>query len=506
MLLPDAIIEKLILKRVLSDRTYNSTLQKKFDVRWFDNREVGIAVDCALLYFNLDGNKNRQIVDPNTLGLICRRAMETGRYATQYSERSAMRNYRNYAPDAKISDVVLTITEARQLDIKIDDNVCKEDMQRYLKKKFMSVILLDSVEQLERGEADCADVIVEQFEEFQRLSFDHKSMGMQYFKNEDQIQHWDYICNPEAKLSTGWPTLDVYTNGGFPAKGKFLGIFCGQPGLGKSLFLSNITVNFLAQNKKVVVISLEMSEDVYAQRFDAHISEDDINNLKSTKDKSLATINRFYESHPESNLVIKEFPPRSVTTPEIDDYLRSLRDNGIEFDVVVVDYLNLVLPKRKHDNMYQSVLSVAEELRALSYVYEVPFISASQVNRQGINTENVGLENISESGGIAHTVDFCGMLFQSDDDRQTDPPQIRMRISKNRLGEFNHLIPFALNTKNLTLKDLEGMDDASGIAQDNNISTMLSGISDDLSGFGPDLSQNASQTETESNGEDLEAI
>lgn len=41
--------------------------------------------------------------------------------------------------------------------------------------------------------------------------------------------------------------------------GKMLAIFMGQAGLGKSVFLSNIAVNFLKQNLSVVVISLEMS-------------------------------------------------------------------------------------------------------------------------------------------------------------------------------------------------------------------------------------------------------
>ena len=73
-----------------------------------------------------------------------------------------------------------------------------------------------------------------------------------------------------------------------------LAVFAGQAGLGKSLFLSNITVNLLKQNLSVVVISLEMSQDVYATRFDAHISNSNINQLKENQETAIDRIKTFY--------------------------------------------------------------------------------------------------------------------------------------------------------------------------------------------------------------------
>jgi len=130
-------------------------------------------------------------------------------------------------------------------------------------------------------------------------------------------EHWNYINNPEAKISTGWESLDEYTNGGFLKDGKMLGLFMAQAGLGKSVFLSNLAVNFLKQGLKVVVISLEMSENVYATRFDAHISKKDINKLKENESTALARIKEFYSAHPTAKLYIKEYPPRSIRPSDI---------------------------------------------------------------------------------------------------------------------------------------------------------------------------------------------
>lgn len=87
-------------------------------------------------------------------------------------------------------------------------------------------------------------------------------------------------------------------------------------------------------------------------------------------------IKAFYQRYPDSNLVIKEYPPRSVNTKTIDAYLEKLKANGKRIDVIIVDYLNLVLPNKVSDSMFKDGLSVSEELRALSYKYNAPVISA----------------------------------------------------------------------------------------------------------------------------------
>jgi len=200
------------------------------------------------------------------------------------------------------------------------------------------------------------------------------------------------------------------------------------------------------------VISLEMSENVYASRFDAHISDSNINRLRENGSAVVSRINDFYSKHPDAKLFIKEYPPRSVRVSDIQIYLDNLIAAGNTFDVIVIDYLNLILPNRSRDNMYQDVMDVAEKLRAISYIYEVPVVTATQANSEGMNNADIGMEHVSESRGIAHTVDFLAGLYQMDEDRENGI--INMRIIKNRLGGcVGKVIPFRLNPETLVLKD-----------------------------------------------------
>lgn len=208
---------------------------------------------------------------------------------------------------------------------------------------------------------------LENFDRVTKLTFNDTDLGLNYFDEQQMENHWNYIRNPEAKISTGWRSLDDFTNGGFIKDGRSLYLIMAQAGLGKSVFLSNLAVNFMKQNLKVVVISLEMSEDVYAVRFDAHISNNNINKLKETESDSIRKIKDFYKKYPDSNLIIKEYPPKSVSCMDIQIYLENLRNAGHKFDVVIVDYLNLVKAQHPSDNMFKDGLDVSEKLRAISY-------------------------------------------------------------------------------------------------------------------------------------------
>jgi len=186
-----------------------------------------------------------------------------------------------------------------------------------------------------------------------RITFNDTDLGMNYFSEAAMKEHWDFLKNPEAKIKTGWNALDVYTNGGFLKDGRMLALIMAQAGLGKSVFLSNLAVNFMKQNLSVVVISLEMSENVYAQRFDAHISKKNINKLAEHEETAVQRIREFYKQYPQSNLFIKEYPPRTVHSRDIQAYLENLKNAGHNFDVIIIDYLNLVLPNRSSDSMYK---------------------------------------------------------------------------------------------------------------------------------------------------------
>jgi hypothetical protein len=68
----------------------------------------------------------------------------------------------------------------------------------------------------------------------------------------------------------------------------------------------------------------------------------------------------------------------------------------------------------------------------MSYTFNCPVISATQINRSGFNTENPDMTTISESIGLCATADCITSIFQNEEDRELGV--IRLGMMKNRYG------------------------------------------------------------------------
>lgn len=435
------MVEMMLYKKASLDKAWMNILSNTYDERFFKTPYLGLITKLLVKYYSKYG------VAPS--------AKAISNMVKAYSEKYP-------SEQIVLSDVNALISETYNLDLQVPDDVVNKNLKEFIRRNAFYNALYDNADLLGKTEDGYEKVVakcLENFDRVQKITFNDTDLGLNYFDEESMLKHWDYIKNPEAKISTGWAALDGYTHGGFLKDGRSLYLIMAQAGLGKSLFLSNLAVNFLKQGLSVVVISLEMSEDVYAQRFDAHISLKDINRLADYEESAISRIKEFYKAHPTSNLYIKEYPPKSVTCNDIRAYLENLKTHGHNFDVVIVDYLNLVKSQTKIDNMFMDGLDVSEKLRAISYEMKCPVISAVQTNSEGMNNENVGMENISQSRGIAFTTDFLMALFQTDDDRENG--MIQARLLKNRLGGMvGKVLRFKLDTSSLTLADISFNPDA----------------------------------------------
>lgn len=426
------LCEKLLFAKILKDKNFTTMLASEFDKRWFSSDKLSKVTKLCLNFYK----KNNIVPNMRVLKALIGKFCEV-------------------TPGNDPKELIEVATDALSVD---DfgaeyDEIISSNLINFVRRRALWTSMMDNADEIETNPDGVIDNCLTRFDKINKLVFSGKDLGMNFFDESDMEKHWTFIRNPDDKIPSGWDALDIYMNGGFWREGKMLGAFMGQAGLGKSLFLSNLAVNCLKSDYSVVVVSLEMSQDVYAMRFDAHLSGDDINRLKENEVHALQTIKKFHSEHPKTNLFIKEYPPRAIRCRDIEMYLDNLKLAGHNFDVVIIDYLNLVLPNHSTDSMYKDIQAVSEQLRALSYKYSCPFWTATQANTDGINNENIDLQNVSESRGITHTLDFLAGLFQTPDDREAGI--IKMRLLKNRLGgKVGKVCSFKVDSSNLLVKDI----------------------------------------------------
>jgi hypothetical protein len=102
-------------------------------------------------------------------------------------------------------------------------------------------------------------------------------------------------------------------------------------------------------------------------------------------------------------------------------------------------------------NSYESIKKITEFVRAMSYWFECPVISATQTNRTAYGEANPGLETMSESMGLAMTADAQFSIWSEDGD--VDLGIIHMGITKNRFGRVGTHTVLEIDYPTLTLKD-----------------------------------------------------
>ena len=448
--LSDKTLELMLFREVITNLDFVSRLSGVVDFRWFRTPHIRLMAEFAMAYFKKYG------------GLVTRDLMESviqRRNETQVIE----------ANKTDLNTALYDFNKARDLDLGAMDNAEKiAKIQAYVKREAMRNALLDSATNLESSNTDgLIEDTLHRFEDIQKMLFEEMDLGIELSKSEvdkTMESHMDFLTNPKARISTGWECLDSNTKGGFYRDGKSIYVFMGQAGLGKSNILANLGYNFLKQDLKVVVISMEMSQNVYLRRFDSLITKVDIDELGFDCFKGLVEerMEKFFQDeHPDARLNVKEFPPNSKSPKDIQSYLEKMEEGrGWKPDVLIVDYLNILKPNggsTKGDAaMYQDGKVLSEQLRELSYSLSIPVITAVQCNSSGFNTADIGMQNIAESRGIAHTADFIAGLYQTEDEGMDGV--FHMKILKSRLGPHANL-KFEFDKHTMEFKDVNDVGD-----------------------------------------------
>jgi replicative DNA helicase len=160
----------------------------------------------------------------------------------------------------------------------------------------------------------------------------------------------------------------------------------------------------------------------------------------------------------DNRLIIKEFPNNTIKVSGIKNFLNELKKRkGVNPDAIVIDYLNLICADNQTGNSYTDVKNVTENVRALSYIFNCPVITATQLGRDAFNMENPGIETISESIGSAQTADVVISVFSTEDARANG--MINLGIQKNRYGENYGSKCMSIDWDTLQVEEFQGDDD-----------------------------------------------
>lgn len=326
----------------------------------------------------------------------------------------------------------------------VDKALFYKNTETFLKERLAMQELNVIVDNLAKKNINAADV-VKRFTKVAGITLTHDD-GFDIFKD---VEKFIADCKkPVRKLSTGFENIDKYISGGLPVEGKVIGVVCAETNMGKSIMLGNLATNCVKDGKKVLLISLEMSEMVYANRLYSALYDFDVNKIGLFTDELRKKV---AENNNGGCLIVKEFPPGSMTVPQIRSYIEKLVKKGHKFDLICIDYLTL-LRAPGADNSNDAGEEITRGLRALSYEFEVPFFTAAQLNREGFNNKP-DMSNMARSIAICAEADLIVGLYREEGDDELSV--MRLSFLKNRLGAKGFSTKLYFNTECLRFEDLE---------------------------------------------------
>jgi|TARA_R110000796_G_scaffold114743_1_gene226451 replicative DNA helicase len=349
------------------------------------------------------------------------------------------------------------VTSFSDLDKNLNKDELMENTEQFLKEKAVYHTMLQAAEDISGGDVDTS-VILDKFEKSCNISL-VTDLGLGIKGDIDTII--EDLTTVEDKIPSNWEWLDDSLDGGFISCGKSLYVFAGETNIGKSIFLGNVAANIAGQGKNVLLITLEMSELLYARRICTKISKIPMKEMAVNGASLRAAV-----TEEPGQIFIKEFPPSTVTAGQMQAFIKKFADQGIKLDAIVIDYLNLI-HSTEGNNSYERIKNVTEKVRAMSYIFECPIISATQLNRSGFDQDNPDLATISESIGLAATADVILSIFQNDEDR--DLGIIRLGMMKNRYGPRGMTQAMRIQYDTLTIEQADDVD----LDEDDNVMNSL---------------------------------
>jgi hypothetical protein len=259
--------------------------------------------------------------------------------------------------------------------------------------------------------------------------FELSTQEMSSFKDLSRLDNAHDIIR---KIPLGWDSFDDMTQGGILRPSLMLVV--GKPYSGKTQVLLNLADNLAAGGYKILYFSMELSNKLLMMRADAaklgmHYQElylpENIDKTRELLADKISTMT--------GDVTIIKYPP-GTSLNKIKIHCDIYATVYGAFDVLMIDYVGLVVPSNKKDNMHESGKAVAEELITIGEQHDAAVIAAAQTTKgaTSVAVQDLTEEHIGGSWGLQQVAYDVIMLSKSQKSLLSN--KLMCKWVKNRSG------------------------------------------------------------------------
>lgn len=305
------------------------------------------------------------------------------------------------------------------------DTFVQQKALKFCKQQELKKVMGKAQKIIDKGDFESYDHLEEMVREALQVG-EVDSGTADVFNNLDEVLEDDF----RHPIPMGIPGIDNLLKGGI-AKGE-IGVILAPTGVGKSTFLTKIANNAFNLGYNVLQIFFEDNPKIIQRKHFTLWTGIAPDLLSMHKDKVMDKIKDIRLNAP-NKLILKKLPSDTVTINQIKNQIRKMVAEGTKIDMVLLDYIDCVVPDKNLGDEWKSEGSVMRGFEAMCHELDLVGWTATQGNRSSISSDIVTTDQMGGSikkAQVGHVIISVAKSLQ-----QKEMNLATIAITKSRIGK-----------------------------------------------------------------------
>jgi len=301
----------------------------------------------------------------------------------------------------------------------------QEKALKFCKQQELQKVMTRAQKIIDGGEFENYDTLEEMVREALLVGSKDTTM-LDVFSNLDQVLEDDY----RHPIPMGIPGIDRLLKGGL-AKGE-IGVILAPTGVGKSTVLTKISNHAFNLGFNVLQIFFEDNPKVIQRKHFTLWTKIHPDELSEKKDEVMNSVNEIKNTM-NNELILKKLPSDTKTMLQIKNEIRKIIADGTKIDMVVLDYIDCIVPDKNLGDEWKSEGSVMRAFEAMCHEMNIVGWTATQGNRSSISSDVVTTDQMGGSikkAQVGHVIISVAKSLQ-----QKEMKLATIAITKSRIGD-----------------------------------------------------------------------
>ena len=304
-------------------------------------------------------------------------------------------------------------------------NFVQEKSKKFCKQQELQKAMQSVQKIIDGGEFENYDKAEELIREALQVGI-VENTSADVFSNLDEVLNEDY----RHPIPIGIPGIDRLLKGGL-AKGE-IGVVLAPTGVGKSTMLTKIANHAFNLGYNVLQIFFEDNPKIIQRKHITLWTKIHPDELSLKKDDVMSKVKEIKETM-SNRLLLQKYPSDSMTMLQIKNTIRKMVADGTRIDLVLLDYIDCVVPDKNLGDEWKSEGSVMRAFEAMCHEMNIVGWTATQGNRSSISSEVVTTDQMGGSikkAQVGHVIISVAKTLQ-----QKEMKLATIAITKSRIGD-----------------------------------------------------------------------